>query len=77
MCKYSWVDKDTCIACGTCSAVAPEIFEYDDEGLAENIYEGDNNTGTVEIPENLFEELQDAEQSCPTESIKVSDKPNL
>jgi ferredoxin len=75
MAKYSWVDKETCIACGACGATAPDIYDYDDEGLAEVIYEGDNNTGTKEIPEDLFDDLQDAIDGCPTDSIKQGDSP--
>lgn len=45
MAKYTWVEKDTCIACGACGATAPDIFDYDDEGLAEVIYENDGNRG--------------------------------
>ena len=48
MSKFSIVSKDECIACGACGAVAPDIFGYDDEGYAENIFEGDANTGTKE-----------------------------
>lgn len=75
MAKYTWVDKETCIACGACGASAPDIFDYDDEGLAEVIYDGDGNTGTTEIPEDLYDDLQDALDGCPTDSIKVSDQP--
>lgn len=32
--KYTIVDKDTCIACGACGAAAPDIYDYDDEGIA-------------------------------------------
>ncbi|GFR38341.1 ferredoxin [Insulibacter thermoxylanivorax] len=73
--KYTYVDKDTCIACGACGASAPDIFDYDDDGLAENIYEGDNNRGVVPIPEDLYDDLQDAVDGCPTDSIQVSDEP--
>ena len=45
MAKFTIVDKDTCIACGACGVAAPDIFDYDDEGLAENILNGDNNQG--------------------------------
>jgi ferredoxin len=75
MAKFSWVDKETCIACGACGATAPDIYDYDDEGLAEVIYEGDNNTGTIEIPDDLHDDLQDAIDGCPTDSIKQSDSP--
>ncbi|WP_058303523.1 ferredoxin [Gorillibacterium timonense] len=75
MAKYSWVDKDTCIACGACGATAPDIYDYDDDGLAEVIYGGDANHGVAEIPEDLHDDLQDAQDGCPTDSIKVADSP--
>lgn len=75
MAKYTWVDKDTCIACGACGATAPDIYDYDDEGLAEVIYGGDANTGKTAIPENLYDDLQDASEGCPTGSIKIQDTP--
>ena len=73
--KYSIVAKDECIACGTCGGIAPDIFDYDDDGYSENIYNDDGNTGTVEIEEDLHEDLILAAESCPTEAIKVSDSP--
>jgi ferredoxin len=73
MAKYTWVEKETCIACGACGATAPDIYDYDDEGLAEVIYDDDNNKGNTEIPEDLYDDLQDAADGCPTDSIKVAD----
>ncbi|MGE8204368.1 ferredoxin [Heyndrickxia sp. NPDC080065] len=70
--KFTIVDKDTCIACGACGAAAPDIFDYDDEGIAYNIL--DNNKGTEEIPEILEDDLIDAFEGCPTDSIKVADE---
>ncbi|ALC82671.1 MULTISPECIES: ferredoxin [Bacillus] len=71
--KFTIVDKDTCIACGACGAAAPDIFDYDEEGLAKVIL--DHNTGTTEVEEDLEEDLIDAYEGCPTESIKVADEP--
>lgn len=73
--KFTMVDKETCIACGACGAAAPDIFDYDDEGLAENILEGDENRGVVEVPEELHEDLEAAEEGCPTGSIRVAEEP--
>jgi len=73
--KYSIVAKDECIACGVCDNLAPDIFNYDDEGYAENIYNADGNTGTVPIGEDLHDDLIEAAEACPTEAIKVSDAP--
>ncbi len=73
MAKYTWVEKDTCIACGACGATAPDIYDYDDEGLAEVIFDDDGNKGVTEIPEDLYDDMQDAMDGCPTDSIKVAD----
>jgi len=75
MAKYTWVEKDTCIACGACGTTAPDIFDYDDEGLAEVIYENDGNRGCTVIPDDLFDDLQDSADGCPTDSIKIADEP--
>ncbi|MFB5760506.1 ferredoxin [Paenibacillus medicaginis] len=75
MAKYTWVEKDTCIACGACGATAPDIYDYDDEGLAEVIFEGDNNRGIIAIGEDLYDDMQDACDGCPTDSIKIADEP--
>lgn len=56
--KYTIVDQDTCIACGACGAAAPDIYDYDDEGIAYVIL--DNNKGEVEVPEILEDDLIDA-----------------
>jgi len=75
MANFTFVDKDTCIACGACGAVAPDIFDYDDDGLAENILPGDGNRGIVKVPDALADDLDDACSGCPTASIKVSTTP--
>ncbi|WP_336787738.1 ferredoxin [Paenibacillus sp. MMO-177] len=75
MTLYTKVDQDTCIACGACGATAPELFDYDDEGLAMAIYRNDRNRGLTEIPESLQDDLQDACDGCPTDSIKLSSRP--
>ncbi|MGK9184803.1 ferredoxin [Priestia filamentosa] len=73
MAKYTIVDKETCIACGACGAAAPDVYDYDEEGLAFVIL--DNNEGTAVVPDELEEEIIDAFEGCPTESIKVDSAP--
>ena len=70
MAKYTIVDMDTCIACG--AAAAPDIYDYDDEGIAFVIL--DDNQGTAEVPEELYEDMEDALDGCPTDSIKIADE---
>ncbi|MET3575112.1 ferredoxin [Bhargavaea ullalensis] len=71
--KFTIVDQDTCIACGACGAAAPDIYDYDDEGLSFVIL--DDNTGTAEVPEELLDDMEDACDGCPTDSIKMADSP--
>ena len=71
--KYTIVDMDTCIACGACGAAAPDIYDYDDEGIAYVIL--DDNQGTAEVPEELYEDMEDAIDGCPTDSIKIEEEP--
>ncbi|MEN2766150.1 ferredoxin [Ornithinibacillus xuwenensis] len=71
--KYSIVDKDTCIACGACGITCPQIFDYDDEGLA--FVRIDHNTGNQVIPLGLEDDVLDAFEGCPSDSIKISELP--
>ncbi|RDW19097.1 ferredoxin [Oceanobacillus arenosus] len=73
MAKFAIVDIDSCIACGACGAAAPKIFNYDDEGLAYVVI--DENSGTRKIPGRLVDDLYDAFEGCPTDSIKISNTP--
>ncbi|MCP1146241.1 ferredoxin [Lysinibacillus endophyticus] len=73
MAKYTRINQETCIACGSCGACAPEIFDYNDEGIAFVLL--DDNQGIEEVPEDLYDDLEDAVSGCPTDSIKVSSQP--
>lgn len=59
----AYVDKDTCIGCGLCPEVCPEIFEMKDDGKAE--------ASKNEIPENLITSAKEAEEQCPVTAITV------
>ncbi len=45
---------------------------YDDEGIAFVIL--DDNQGTTEVPEELYEDMEDAIDGCPTDSIRIADE---
>ncbi|QKG84299.1 ferredoxin [Kroppenstedtia pulmonis] len=68
----TWVDKDTCIACGACGAAAPDVYDYDEDGIAYVIL--DDNRGTAKVPEEFHEDVYDAIDGCPTDSIKVEEE---
>ncbi|GIN89087.1 ferredoxin [Siminovitchia terrae] len=70
---YTLVDQDTCIACGACADTAPDVFAYDEEGLSFVIL--DHNQGITEVPEEFQDDVEDAYDGCPTESIQLSEEP--
>jgi ferredoxin len=70
MTVYTMVDRETCIACGACSENAPNLFDHDEEGLSFSLL--DQNAGSTEIHEDFIEELEIAEEECPTNSIKTA-----
>lgn len=73
MAKFTRVNQLTCIACGACGASAPEIFDYNAEGIAYVLL--DDNQGIGEVPEDFYDDLEDAADGCPTDSIKVASQP--
>jgi len=55
--------RDKCISAGTCVAIAPDVFELDEEGIA-----------VVKNPDGAEEQaIIDAAKSCPTQAIEVYD----
>ncbi|MEM1688243.1 MAG: ferredoxin [Nanopusillaceae archaeon] len=58
------VNKDTCISCGACIALAPNIFEWDSDGKSKPIMEEINE-------ESLIDKAKEAASICPTGSIKI------
>ncbi|MFS0752455.1 ferredoxin [Oceanobacillus sp. 1P07AA] len=71
--KYAKVNQETCIACGACGEAAPEIFDFDEEGIAYVFL--DNNKGVYQILDELLDDLEDAYEECPSESIQISSHP--
>lgn len=55
------VDRNKCIGCGTCAALAPEVFELDE-----------NNKSRVKNANGeKLETIKLAADSCPTKAIKI------
>ena len=59
MAKVS-VDKDTCIGCGVCESLCPDVFKMNDENKAE-VLEAETDASCAE----------DAASSCPVNAITV------
>jgi len=55
------VNKDKCIGCGTCIALASASFKFDDDGKAEEIIPAGDDEQTV----------RDAANACPVQAIEV------
>jgi len=70
-----WVDQDLCTGDGLCVQYAPEVFEFDVDGLAYvktpegalQLAKG----GRVEVPERLRLDVVDSARECPGECIHV------
>ena len=63
-----YVDPDLCIACGLCVDLCPEVFDWNEEGVAE--------ARVDEVPEELEELAMEALESCPTDAIIGEDISN-
>ena len=58
------VDQETCIGCGACVAIAPDLFELDMEKMKSKVKKQPENDQEVEL-------AKQAAEACPTGSIKV------
>ena len=75
MAKYKVkVDRDLCIGAGSCVAVAPKVYELDEEGKA--VFLKKDGTKTSDLTN--YEDLNDTEQnilnsakSCPVNAIVI------
>lgn len=59
------VDPEVCIGVAACIAIAPEVFELGDDGLAQVIDDKDRQAG-----EDL---LLEAAEGCPVQAIILED----
>lgn len=55
--------NENCIGCGACTAVAPDVFDLNDDGLAVSKVDGE--LGDLEAS------AKEAAESCPVEAIEV------
>lgn len=56
--------NENCIGCGACTAIAPDYFEFNEDGYAKPINEN---------VENITEDAKEAEQGCPVSAIEISE----
>ncbi|MGH3661684.1 MAG: ferredoxin [Micromonosporaceae bacterium] len=70
-----WVDQDLCTGDGLCVQYAPEVFEFDIDGLA-YVKSADGELLTdpgarTDVPTELRLEVVDAARECPGDCIHV------
>lgn len=59
------VNKDKCLGCGTCVALAPEVFEIGDYGKSKVKSDAD-----LQKNKELIKQAKDA---CPTQAIEIEE----
>jgi ferredoxin len=59
------VDQELCTGCGLCVELCPDVYEMNDDGLAEAKIE--------DVPKDLASDARDAAEDCPVEAIVVEE----
>lgn len=60
------VNQEKCIGCGACPSLVPEVFDFNDDGLAHVIVD--------QIPEELEEQTIEALENCPVGAIEKTNE---
>lgn len=58
------VDKSGCIACGLCVSICPEVFKFDDDGLAE---------AYADVNDTVKDSAIESRDGCPVSVISIED----
>nr|WP_312985878.1 ferredoxin [Clostridioides sp.] len=61
----AFVDKDTCIGCGACVGICPEVFHTEDDGKLKAIEE--------DLSSELQDSARDAADYCPVVAICIEE----
>ena len=56
------INKDKCLGCGMCVGINPDVFDFDDDGLAR--------VDNSKISEDNKDEVKNAIDSCPVNAIE-------
>jgi len=59
------VDEKTCIGCGRCVEICPDVFELEGEIAVNKIGEG------ADIPPQYEQACEEAASECPVEAIAI------
>jgi ferredoxin len=61
------VDRDRCVGSGTCEALAPAVFEVDDDGVLAILRAEPD---AAELPD-----VREAVAACPTRALALAEPP--
>jgi ferredoxin len=56
------VNQDGCISCGMCVSTCPEVFSYNEDGVAE---------ATGQLTDENFASVESARTACPVAVIDI------
>jgi ferredoxin len=59
------VNKDSCIGCGACAAVCPDVFDLGEEGFAV--------TKVGEVADDKKDAVNEAKDGCPVAAIETEE----
>ncbi len=60
----AFVDPDTCIGCGVCESIAPQVFKLNEDNIAIVIVDV--------VPPELEADVRQAVDDCPEQAISIS-----
>ena len=63
----AYLDKDTCISCGLCPSICPEVFEMQDDGKA-GICASVGEHNNV-VPKEVEDSTKESAEACPVAAI--------
>lgn len=66
------IDREKCIACGTCYTLDPVHFEPDEDRKSKVVGGVTNEKSEGSFDDEKIEDAKEAEDSCPVSIIKVT-----
>ena len=67
------IDPDACVGHGRCYAIAPDVFDADDQGHGVLRFGGDDPAGPAEVPPALEAAARTGAANCPEGAILIDE----
>jgi ferredoxin len=59
------VDQELCSGCGPCADICPEVFELNEDGIAQ--------VKVDQVPPEQYQTCRDAADECPSDAILIEE----